>query len=292
MVQKIRVGQFSQSPVLIAMALNNFLPNYEIEITNVVSSPAQYGSLMKGELDIAITSPDNVLLYATTPDNPIGAICDLTMLRSIDRGMNLSLVSTPEISDIESLAKAKFAIDSPTSGFALLLNAMLRKLEIDTSTVNFIAAGSTPKRLIHMIEGSSQASILNAESRIQAGERGFKSWISVSDISSNYLGSVICVVRSIENSQMIRDFMTGWKKANDWLLEINMPQYLHAFGTEWPLIGSENYFALLHDPVHGLTRENALNLNALQTLITLREESMAYVPPSANLTKLLSVNYN
>jgi ABC-type nitrate/sulfonate/bicarbonate transport system substrate-binding protein len=290
-VQKIRIGQFSQSSVLLAIAHNNFLPDYEIEITNVRSSPAQFGLLMQGELDVAITNPDNVLLYATTPDNPLGVICDLIMLRSIDRGLNLSLVSTPEISNIQDLARATFSIDSPTSGFALLLNAMLKKLAIDNSAVNFTAAGSTPKRFTHMIEGYSQASILNAESKIQADERDFRTWINVSDICSNYLGSVICVERNIEDSTKVRDFMGAWKKAINWLLEVNMSQYIEAFGQERPLLGSKSYFRLLHDPIHGLTKDNALNIESLHALITLREESNAYVPPSANLTQLMSVKY-
>lgn len=290
-MQKIRIGQFSQSSVLLAIAHNNFLPDYEIQINNVVSSPAQFGSLMKGELDIAITSPDNVLLYATTPDNPLGEICDLIMLRSIDRGLNLSLVSTPEILNTQDLLKATFSIDSPTSGFALLLNSMLRKLGIDVSIVNFIAAGSTPKRLVHMAEGSSQASILNAESKIQADERGFKTWMNVSDISSNYLGSVICVETRNEESETVQDFMAAWKNANDWLLEVSMSQYIEAFSQERPVLGSDSYFKLLHDPIHGLTKDNVLNIDALQTLVTLREESNAYVPAPATLSKLISDKY-
>ena len=291
-MQKIRVGQFSQSSALLAIAQNNFLPDYDIEISNVMSSPAQFGSLMAGELDIAITSPDNVLLYATTPNNPLGVTCDLIMLRSIDRGLNLSLVSTPKISSLQDLARATFSIDSPTSGFALLLNAMLRKLEIDPTSVNFVAAGSTPKRFVHMTEGISQASILNAESKIQADERSFSTWINVSDICSNYLGSVICVERSIEDSQKVQDFMEAWKKASDWLLEVSLQQYIAAFAKQGPVLGSESYYKLLRDPIHGLTKESLLNTNALQTLITLREESNAYVPPSAALSALMSGKFD
>jgi len=53
----LRIGQFSQSPVLAVIQHFNLLPDYQIEITNVVSSPAQFEALMKDELDIALTSP-------------------------------------------------------------------------------------------------------------------------------------------------------------------------------------------------------------------------------------------
>lgn len=291
-MKKIRVGQFSQSPVLLAIAYNDFLPEYHIEVTNVLSSPAQFGSLMKGDLDIALTSPDNVLLYATTPKNPLGEMCDLIMLRSIDRGLDLSLVSTPEITNLEELLEATFSIDSPASGFALLLNSMLRTLEVDVSKVTFIAAGSTPKRLIHMIEGVSQASILNAESKVQAEEKGFRTWMSVVEVSPNYLGTAICVERRHENREDIQNFMGAWRKANDWLLDVSFSEYLKIFSEDASVLRSEKYFTILHDPIHGLTRENALSLNSLQVLRKIREESNAYIPRTEHLSKLISNKYD
>lgn len=291
-MKKIRVGQFSQSPVLLAIAYNNFLPDYEIEMTNVTSSPAQFESLMKDDLDIALTSPDNVLLYATTSKNPLAKKCDLIMLRSIDRGLDLSLISIPEITTPEDLLKATFSIDSPTSGFALLLNSMLRKLKIDISKVTFTAAGSTPKRLAHMIERSSQASILNAESKVQAEENGFKIWMNVSEVSNNYLGTVICVQRAHENREDIQDFMFAWKRAIDWLLNASMSEYLKIFGGEDSVLKSQKYFDILHDSIHGLTRENMLSLDALQTLIEIRKESNAYIPETGLLSKLISNKYD
>ncbi|MFZ2227740.1 MAG: hypothetical protein WA090_01000 [Candidatus Nanopelagicaceae bacterium] len=290
-MKKIRIGQFSQSPVLFAIAYNNFLPGYQIEVTNVTSSPAQFESLMKGDLDIALTSPDNVLLYATTAKNPLGEMCDLIMLKSIDRGLDLSLVSTPEISTREDLLEAVFSIDSPTSGFALLLNSMLKRLEMDISKVTFVAAGSTPKRLVHMIEGSSQASILNAESKVRAEEKGFRIWMNVADISSNYLGTVICVPRLHENREDMQDFMSAWKRANDWLLNASFSEYLKIFSEKESVLKSEKYYNLLHDSVHGLTHDNALSLDALQTLVGIREESNAYCPRTEDLSRLISNKY-
>jgi ABC-type nitrate/sulfonate/bicarbonate transport system substrate-binding protein len=290
-MKKIRIGQFSQSPVLFAIAYNNFLSDYQIEVTNVTSSPAQFESLMKGDLDIALTSPDNVLLYGTTEKNPLGEMCDLIMLRSIDRGLDLSLVSTPEITTPEDLLGAVFCIDSPTSGFALLLNSMLKRLEIDISKVTFVPAGSTPKRLVHMIEGSSQASILNAESKVRAEEKGFRTWMNVADISNNYLGTVICVQRLHENREGMHDFMSAWKRASDWLLNASISEYFGIFGEGESVLKSEKYYNLLHDSVHGLTRDNALSLDALQTLVGIREESNAYCPRTEDLSRLISNKY-
>ena len=79
----IRVGQFSESPVLaIARALElNTRFGIDWETQRVQSSPGQFKSLRSNEMDIAITSPDNVLLYATTPNNPLKEQLDVQFLR-------------------------------------------------------------------------------------------------------------------------------------------------------------------------------------------------------------------
>ena len=92
-MNKIRIGQFSQSPNMLVIKKLNLLPEFELDISNVQSSPGQFQSLQSDELDIAITSPDNVLLFGTTDENPIGVKCELNILRSIDKGLKLSLVS-------------------------------------------------------------------------------------------------------------------------------------------------------------------------------------------------------
>ncbi|SDG28697.1 hypothetical protein SAMN05421505_10345 [Sinosporangium album] len=43
----------------------------------VASSSAQFRALLDGDLDMALTSPDNVLAYRSAPDNPLGETADL-----------------------------------------------------------------------------------------------------------------------------------------------------------------------------------------------------------------------
>ena len=288
----LRIGQFSQSPVLAVIQHLNLLPDYEIEITNVVSSPAQFESLMKDELDIALTSPDNVLLYGTTANNPLKAECDLKMLRSIDRGLKLSLVSNDQVKTVSDLQNATFSIDSITSGFAILLKKMLLDLKIDIEkNLNFVQAGSTPKRLIHIMENQSQVTILNAESKIKADKSNLKTWIDVSQVVDNYLGTVICVKGENEQTSQTKDFMKAWKIAVSKIFAFDLSSFKKMFSDSDSVLANQDYFELLLDNTHGMTINNELSVEKLKSLIDIRSATGAYTPQATQIGKLISDQY-
>lgn len=285
---KIRIGQFSQSPNLLVIKKLNLLPEYDLEISNVASSPSQFNSLHSDELDIAITSPDNVLLFGTTAENPIHTKCDLTILRSIDKGLKLSLFTRQAHSASSELQGLRYSIDSPASGFSFLLKSMARKLGNDPESFQFVSGGSTPKRLTALIDSEADATILNAESAVRAEELGFKNWMDVSEISQHYLGTVLSANKSKRDADFMEKFLMAWDESMKWLLDQNYQNYCTLFGSEDSKISSQKYFDILQSPIHGLTRENEATVESLKTLIEIRIESGGYVPPEATLAQLFT----
>jgi hypothetical protein len=291
-VQTLRIGQFSQSPVLLAIQHFNLLPEYQLEISNVTSSPSQFESLAKNELDIALTSPDNVLLYGTTDKNALKQKNELKILRSIDKGLKLSLVSNGEIKNVSQLQTAVFSIDSITSGFALLLKNMLLNLKLDLDQeINFVQAGSTPKRLLHVLDNNSQATILNAESKIVADKKTLKTWMEVTQVSNNYLGTVICVKAEDESLQHIKDFMSAWKSAVEMILNFNLEQFKEIFTDKESPLATKEYFELLKDEKHGMTLKNELSVENLIPLVEIRKATHAYTPDISLIGNLISNKY-
>lgn len=291
-MQTLRIGQFSQSPVLLAIQHFNLLPEYQLEISNVTSSPSQFESLAKNELDIALTSPDNVLLYGTTDKNALKQKIELKMLRSIDKGLKLSLVSNGEIKNISQLQTAIFSIDSITSGFALLLKNMLLNLKLDLDQeINFVQAGSTPKRLLHVLDNNSQATILNAESKIVADKKSLKTWMEVTQVSNNYLGTVICVKAKDESVQHVKDFMSAWKSAVEMILNFNSEQFKEIFTDKESPLATKEYFELLKDEKHGMTLKNELSVENLIPLVEIRKATHAYTPDISLIENLISNKY-
>ena len=291
-MQTLRIGQFSQSPVLLAIQHFNLLPEYQLEISNVTSSPSQFESLAKNELDIALTSPDNVLLYGTTDKNALKQKIELKILRSIDKGLKLSLVSNGEIKNISELQTAVFSIDSITSGFARLLKNMLLNLKLDLDQeINFVQAGSTPKRLLHVLDNNSQATILNAESKIVADKKSLKTWMEVTQVSNNYLGTVICVKAKDESVQHVKDFMSAWKSAVEMILNFNSEQFKEIFTDKESPLATKEYFELLKDEKHGMTLKNELSVENLIPLVEIRKATHAYTPDISLIENLISNKY-
>jgi hypothetical protein len=233
-----------------------------------------------------------VLLYGTTANNPLKAECDLKMLRSIDRGLKLSLVSNDEISEVSNLQKAVFSIDSITSGFAILLKKMLLDLKIDIDdNLNFVQAGSTPKRLNHIMEHQSQVTILNAESKIAADKNKLKTWIDVSQVVDNYLGTVICVQSKNEQNNQTKDFMAAWKVAIDRIFSFDFTAFKQIFPDQNSTLATTEYFELLLDKIHGMTSKNELSVEKLTSLIAIRSATGAYTPQITQVGKLISDKY-
>lgn len=86
---RITVGYFSHSVLLAVAPQTGALVAAELEVhaRPVASSPAQFTSQRDGELAVALTSPDNVLAYRFSPDNPLGTLLDVSIVGSVDRGL-------------------------------------------------------------------------------------------------------------------------------------------------------------------------------------------------------------
>jgi len=283
----LTIGQFSHSPVLAAAEHLGLLANADIEINTkkVLSSPGQYEWLRDGEIDIAITSPDNVLLYATTEKNPISEQLDITMLRAIDRGLGLCLVTGPEVDLTNPDTPVRMGVDVMKSGFAFLLRAMLTSLGVKPEQLEFTEVGSTPTRKGLLLAGEIDGTILNAESVVEAAAAGMRVWSSSADFSQNYLGTVVAVGPGFD-PQLAADFLQVWAEATDWLLDAPAAEVSEALGSVDPRLGTPEYLEILRNPLTGLLRDPKISVDELQVLCDIREGSSAYVPAKADLERL------
>lgn len=281
------VGQFSTSPVLTAAHALGMDSRHGLAITTVrvPSSPGQFTALRDGDIDVAITSPDNVLLYATTDRNPIGELLDVRMIRAIDRGLGLTLVTDPALSSVDDFAGRSLGVDVIRSGFALLLFTMLDRLGVARSEVGFPEHGSTPKRLESLLAGDIDGTILNAESRISALAAGMRPWSTSVDVSPQYLGTVLAVPAGFDPDTR-RALLSVWEDATSWLLEADEAEAVDVLGSAGPVLGSADYLNLLRDPAFGLLRDPEVEVTDLEVLAAIRRECGAYAPEDSALPAL------
>jgi ABC-type nitrate/sulfonate/bicarbonate transport system substrate-binding protein len=94
---RLVLGAFTPSVLLSVARRTGRLAGQGLEVEEVPvgSSPAQFRSLLDGELDVAFTSPDNVLAYRFDPTNPLRTLADVRIVATVDRGLGLALYGRP-----------------------------------------------------------------------------------------------------------------------------------------------------------------------------------------------------
>lgn len=198
MVHRLVAGTFSPSVLLDVARFTGRLAEAGLEVDEVpvASSPGQFRSLVDGAVDVAFTSPDNVLAYRFSPGNPLGAVLDVGIVSGIDRGLGLALYGRPEFGGPDQLRGARVGVDVPVSGFALALYALTESLGVPRGGYELLALGSTPRRLTALLAGDCDATMLGAGNELVAEEAGCVRLASVADVCAPYLGTVTAVAGS------------------------------------------------------------------------------------------------
>ena len=276
----LRVGTFTPSVVIeLARRRGDFeRANLAVEEQAVVSSPAQFRSLSGGDLDVAITSPDNVLAYHFLTDNPLSRRLDLRILNALDRGTGLSLWLAPGLR-VEDVRGATVGVDVATSGFAFVAYALLERAGIARADYAVDALGSTPQRARALIDGTCAATVLNAGNELRAADAGCTCAGTVTDLGP-YLGTVIATMDALAEP---------WRSASERFAEVLVgvarDVVAGALDDEvvgatrallgLPLADATRHLAILKDPHTGLVTDGRVDRDSIATLVSLRRRFLA-----------------
>jgi hypothetical protein len=269
----ISVGTFTKSIVLAVAELAGYFADAGIHVNEILvpSSPAQFEMLENGEIELAITSPDNVLAYRYLSKNPLGHKLDVRILRAVDRGLGLSLCYRPDL-----IGKPlTFGVDVPNSGFAFVGYELLARLDTQFGNYEVKNLGSTPRRRTALIAGEVDATILNAGNEIKAWSQGA---VKISDVSQigPYLGTVLSTLGKptepllkLEKiiSRVIEEILDH--KHKDFVISIAMNSLELNEGS------AEFHYATMLQPSHGLVSGGIVDKSSINTLIELRNK---YLP--------------
>jgi ABC-type nitrate/sulfonate/bicarbonate transport system substrate-binding protein len=279
-VESLRVGSFTPSVLLDVAARTGRLRDQDLEVAEnpVTSSPAQFRSLVDGDLDVALTSPDNVLAYRFDPSNPLGRVLDARIVAGIDRGMGLGLYARPGLT-VAALEGATVGVDVATSGFALALYALADRLGVDRSGYRLVTLGSTPRRLEALLAGECDATMLNAGNELLAEAAGCVRLATAREHLSPYLGTVVAVVGDTQVARA-RRLTTALLETGRAIVDGDLADEAARSATE--RLGLDDHLARqyverLQDPLTGLVPDGAAEHEALQTLVRLRT---TYLPPA------------
>jgi ABC-type nitrate/sulfonate/bicarbonate transport system substrate-binding protein len=237
----------------------------------VPSSPAQFRSLAEGELQLALTSPDNVLAYRFNPHNPLGQTLDARIVGAVDRALGLGLYGRPG-STAGDLRGARVGVDVPHSGFALALYALADRLGVRRDEYELVTLGSTPKRLEALLAGECDATMLNAGNELLAEAAGCVRLALVADHFVPYLGTVVAVVgeRHLESARLLTRALTetGAEILAGSLDAEVVEAAQRRLGLDETL--ALRYLDRLRSPDEGLVRDGLVDHSSLKTLVALR----------------------
>jgi ABC-type nitrate/sulfonate/bicarbonate transport system substrate-binding protein len=272
-VDQIVLGSFTPSVLLDVAAATGRLGARGLEVREVpvASSPAQVRSLLAGELDVALTSPDNVLAYRFDPRNPLGELADVRIVAAIDRGMGLGLYARPGATAAD-LRGAQVGVDVETSGFALALYALAESLGLSRGDYRLVALGSTPRRLEALLAGDCDATMLNAGNELVAESEGCVRLAGAAELISPYLGTVVAVAGDARLdvagrlSAALLDTAGGIIGGG--LVDEAVASAARRLGLADAL--AVRYVERMRDPLDGLVPDGQVDPGALTTLVRLR----------------------
>jgi ABC-type nitrate/sulfonate/bicarbonate transport system substrate-binding protein len=276
----VTVGSFSPSVVLDVARRTGRLDRHRLRVTEtpVTSSPAQFQALLDGELDMALTSPDNVIAYRFSARNPLGRTLDAGIVAAVDRGLGLGLYARPGLG-VEELRGKRVAVDVPVSGFALALYALLEDRGVGRDEVELVVLGSTPRRARALVAGECDATMLNAGNELLAEQAGCPRLLSVPEVVGPYLGTVVATIGTA-HLQAARRLADALRETASEILSGRLDDEVRTaaserLGVDEQLAG--RYLDRLRDPVHGLVPDGVVGAAELRTLVALRQR---YLPVS------------
>jgi hypothetical protein len=272
----LQVGSFNRSILIHLARASGDLDRAGFEVNEflVPSSPAQFESLEAGEYDVVFTSPDNVLAYNYLTANPLHRRIATTILAGIDRGLGLSLWTSPGTQPSD-LRGGVLGVDVPSSGFAYVAYALLDTIGLRPGDYTVESLGSTPRRADALIEGRCSVTVLNAGNELRAHTAGCSRVASVTELGP-YLGTVLAT------NAMESDSLTDIRRFADILLNIagdivsgqREDDVIEAAIELLDLTNDQarEHYQCLTNPLTGLVGDGTVARDAIETLIRLRRE--------------------
>jgi ABC-type nitrate/sulfonate/bicarbonate transport system substrate-binding protein len=269
----VDLGTFSPPVVLDLATSSGLLAAAGLEVAEhpVPSSPDQFRSLADGALQVALTSPDNVLAYRFNPANPLGELLDARIVGAVDRALGLGLYGRPG-STVDDLRGARIGVDVPHSGFALALYALADRLDVRRDEYELVSLGSTPRRLRALLAGECDATMLNAGNELLAEAAGCVRLAGVTDHFAPYLGTVVAVVgdANLEAARLLADALTETcaKVLAGSLDDEVVEAAQRRLGLDAEL--ARRYLDRMRSPHEGLVADGVVDRASLETLVSLR----------------------
>jgi len=189
-------GGASNLPVWVAQERGLFAKEgLEVSFARTPSSGALFKNMMSGKYQIASAAFDNVVAYVEGQAEMTIDGFDIVSVLGVHSGL-VSLVTRPEIKGFPDMKGTTVAVDSPASGYALVLYRILdQKGLVRERDYKVLAVGGTGERLDAMRQNRAAVSLISPPQDLEAQRLGFNMMGDATASLGAYQGSVYNVRR-------------------------------------------------------------------------------------------------
>jgi ABC-type nitrate/sulfonate/bicarbonate transport system substrate-binding protein len=273
----IQIGLFNKDAAIIAAEAKGYLQkeNIRIQINTVTDSPTLLRNLISGKYHLIINNADNVIAWAEGQgEDPQKN--DFIIFLGGSRGVNQKLIVAPGINEYGDLKGKVFAVDAPTTGYAIVGVYILKKhgLELNRD-YTFKAFGNTAKRAEAMSRGDASGAMMSlADDEIQ--KRGFKVLAKSEDYVQHYARGLGATRREWANKHedLLVRFTRTMIGATDWVTEPqNKEDVIAALIPENrnSKARAEAMYEESISPRFGFTPRSQIDMEGIRSVLQLRE---------------------
>ena len=257
-----------------------------VQLSYTPSSVYLITSLLDGKFDIALALMDNFVAYQEGQgEAKIAYNVDLFAFMGTDGGF-ASIVAAPPIKSFADLKGKTVSIDAMTTGFAFLMRELLARNGIGDADVTYVRAGGTANRYRELLAGKQDATALRTPFELTAKARGFNV-LAYAEALGAYQGTAGAARRSwaATHEKELLGFMRAYRVGVDWVYDRANREVVEALlianqRDMTPALAKQAYDLLLADK-GGITRDLALDMNGVRTVLELRSK---YGEPKKMLT--------
>ena len=273
----IKIGLFNRDAAIIAAEGKGFLKqeNIRVEISTVTDSPTLLRNLIRGQYDLILNNADNVIAWAEGQgEDPQKN--DFVIFLGGSQGVDQKLIVAPGIAGYPDLKGKVFAVDAPTTGYAIVGVYILKKHGLEWNRdYTFKSFGNTTARADAMSRGDAAGAMMSlADDEIQ--KRNFKVLAHAQDYVKHYARGLGATRREWANANedLVVRFNRAMIRATDWLQDRkNKDEAVQLLlgETKNNKARAESLYNITLSPTMGLTPRSRIDMEGIRTIIELRE---------------------
>jgi ABC-type nitrate/sulfonate/bicarbonate transport system substrate-binding protein len=295
MIETIRLIQFRAAynlPIHAGIEAGIFAGHgLAVETTYTPGSLYTSQALKEGRFDIGHTGADDILA-----DVEADGGSDLFIFMGLHSGL-FSLVGARDCASIDALAGRSIGVDAKSSGFALVLESMLRAKGFARDDYRPVEVGGWESRHRALSEGKISATLLTEPFVSNALGAGCNLLARDFEMIESYQGTCGAASRQWAEKhpdRLIR-YIRGYVEATQWCFDKRNRRAcldILARRNEIDLSAAEHTLDSLLDPKHGLYPKAAVNLSGVAAALELRVK-LGYLPrPVPRLEKYVDLSYH